>query len=720
MTTVGQLSLGSELASAPIACARIDAARVIVAVNDALCELAAKNADALVGQWLDAVVELMERDLGVRFLEKASPRDESGSAVVFLTEVDPAGVHLQQFLSFVPDLFAVFGFDLNAIYRSESFLRLLGDTSGGDLAKLIHPEDLPTAEAVGKRVLGGEELVEEEVRVRCTDDTYRSFSFLLRSDQKSRTVSLIGRERSHWKRMLDALARSEGQFRVLIEQAPDFVLVSSEGKVVYANVACARVLGMNSADGLLGRDFLSLVHPDDREALIGPRHDDAGVAKPTSVRFVRADESVASVEIGAVEIEFEAAPSTLYVARDLTERRRLEQQLLQADRMAQVGTLAAGVAHEINNPLAYVVANLSFLAEELPHLTRELGARRRGEVPSVLPTGQPRRVVPLDDIEQTLAEAREGTERVRLIVQELKTFSRPSDDDAEPIDVRDVLDSTCNIAWNEIRSRARLVKSYGEVPLVLANASRLGQVFLNLIVNAAQAISPGAASENEIRIVAHKDDRGRALIEVSDTGVGIARHLQRRIFDPFYTMKPVGVGTGLGLSICLTIVRALGGEINLESELGKGATFRVYLPAHSLSVVPSARPRMPGDLRAPRGRVLIVDDEPSVATSLRRALGREHEVSVAGGAPAALELLAANTFDVILCDVYMPGVSGLDLHDKVAAMDPALSKRFVFMSGGIDQPARARLEATSCDVIDKPFAMSDLRAMLTRRLGNGG
>ena len=601
-------------------------------------------------------------------------------------------------------------------HRSESFLRLLGDTSGYDLARLIHPEDLPTATAASERLVAGEELLEEEVRLCCADQSYRSFSFLCRSDPKTRTVALIGRERSHWKRLLDALAKSEGQFRVLIEHAPDFVLVSSEGKVVYANAACARVLGAGGTDELLGRELLALVHPDDRDVLDGPRRGEDGVAKQHTVRFVRADESVASVEIGAVEIDFDAAPSTLYVARDLTERRRLEQQLLQADRMAQVGTLAAGVAHEINNPLAYVVANLSFLAEELPHLTRELSARRRGEVPSTLPTGAPRRVVPLDDIEQTLAEAREGTERVRLIVQELKTFSRPTDDDGEPIDVRDVLDSTCNIAWNEIRTRARLVKSYGEVPLVLGNASRLGQVFLNLIVNAAQAISPGAASENEIRIVAHKDERGRALIEVSDTGMGIPRHLQRRIFDPFYTMKPVGVGTGLGLSICLTIVRALGGEINLESELGKGATFRVYLPAHSTAVVPTVRPRIPGDPRAPRGRVLIVDDEPSVATSLRRALGREHEVFVAGSAGAALELLAANTFDVILCDVYMPGVSGLDLHDKVLTDDASLAARFVFMSGGIDDSARTRLEAKSCDVIDKPFAMSDLRALLTRRL----
>ncbi len=201
----GQLTLGSELASAPIACARIDAARMIVAVNEAFAELAAKPHDELVGQWLDTVIEQMESELGVRFSEKAAPVDAEGRALVFLTEIDPAGLHLQQFLTFVPDLFAVFGFDLAALYRSESFLRLVGDSSGRDLAQQIHPDDLPTATAACERLLAGEELVEEEVRICCTDHTYRSFSFLCRSDLKTRTVALIGRERSHWKRMLDAL-----------------------------------------------------------------------------------------------------------------------------------------------------------------------------------------------------------------------------------------------------------------------------------------------------------------------------------------------------------------------------------------------------------------------------------------------------------------------------------------------------------------------------------
>ena len=210
---------------------------------------------------------------------------------------------------------------------------------------------------------------------------------------------------------------------------------------------------------------------------------------------------------------------------------------------------------------------------------------------------------------------------MRDIVRDVKLFSRPQDEKTGAVDVRRVIDSSSRMAWNEIRHRARLVKDYQPIPLVNANESRLGQVLLNLIVNAAQAMPEGHADRNELRVATRTKDDGRAIVEISDTGLGIRKEHLERIFDPFFTTKPVGVGTGLGLAICHRIVSELGGLIEVESEVGKGTLFRLVLPAarDSQSVkVTTVRPTS-----GHKVRVLVVDDEPAMGRALQRSL-REH------------------------------------------------------------------------------------------------
>jgi len=384
------------------------------------------------------------------------------------------------------------------------------------------------------------------------------------------------------------------------------------------------------------------------------------------------------------------------VAIDTTQRSQLEARLRLADRMASMGTLAAGVAHEINNPLTYVIANLEFLQTGL---------------------SAPDAATRLAELSECVREAREGTERVRQIVRDLRTFSRVDEDQRDRVDVRHLLESAVKLAWNEIRHRARLSKQFAEVPLVEANEGRLGQVFLNLIINATQALPDGAADRNEIRLVTGVDAEGRVVVEVHDTGAGIAPDLLARIFDPFFTTKPLGVGTGLGLSICKTIVTSLGGEISAHSRVGQGTVFRVALPDVGKPV--PKQPQLPPRVAAGRqGRILVVDDEPMIGAAVRRALAPDHEVVAVTRAQEALELIrGGQAFDLVLCDLMMPIMSGMELHRELELLAPEVAERMVFLTGGAFTPrARSFLDGVENQRFEKPFDVQQLKALVRERV----
>src|SRR5882724_5180253 len=275
----------------------------------------------------------------------------------------------------------------------------------------------------------------------------------------------------------------------------------------------------------------------------------------------------------------------------------------ETERMASLGTLAAGVAHEINNPLSYVLGSLDVGLRELGDL-RELLHGRSGELAHI------------SDAVAALDSAREGAERVRHIVRDLMDFSRAGGAGGEFLDIEAVLEATIRVAWNEIRHRARLVKRYAGLPLVCGDEARLGQVFLNLIVNAAQAIE-GEPADNEI-VVSTRREEGFAIIEVSDTGGGIAEADLPRVFEAFFTTKAGSSGVGLGLSICRGIVASLGGEISVSSEPSRGTTFKVVLPfapEESAARRAVAEPQ-PEEGESARSRILIVDDEPLLGQTL--------------------------------------------------------------------------------------------------------
>jgi PAS domain S-box-containing protein len=483
-----------------------------------------------------------------------------------------------------------------------------------------------------------------------------------------------------------------------------------DGKVIFWNKGAERTYGWTSHE-VLGRKAAAWIYKDPTEfqsaqaELLARGEWQGDVIKRTK----DGRELTVASRWTLVRDAAGHPKAVLAIDTDITGKKTLETQLMVSDRMASVGTLAAGVAHEINNPLAAVMANLDYIADSLGRMTE-------GDVASMSPGMRDAWI--RDEIKTPLDDAVEAAQRVRFIVRDLKIFSRSPNDVARgPVNVETIMESSLRMAWNEIRHRANLVKRYGRVPEVEGNEARLGQVFLNLVVNAAQSLPPGQAEQNEIRVTTRVEGE-RVIIEVSDTGVGIPPQIIGRIFDAFFTTKAVGVGTGLGLAICQRIITDMGGALTVESELGKGTTFRVSVPAARKAESDVIAPAVQVPVAARRGRILVVDDEELVLRSVRRILSQEHDVLAMVSAEEALAVcVGGEKFDLILCDLMMPDMTGMDFHRELSLVAPEQADRMIFITGGaFTEKARAFLSETPKEHLEKPFYSANLRAIVQRYL----
>ncbi len=390
--------------------------------------------------------------------------------------------------------------------------------------------------------------------------------------------------------------------------------------------------------------------------------------------------------------------------RSTTRDKELQARLLLADRMAALGTLAAGVGHEINNPLTFILGNLEWLGTAL---------RER--------LGDQAEAAEARDVFLAIDALREGAERIAGIARDLRSLARGTDERLGPVDLRPIIESSLRTTSNELRPRARVVCELDEVPPVRGKEGSLAHVLVNLLLNAAHAIEEGAVDQNEVQVKLARDASGRVALSVRDTGCGIPPEIVGRIFDPFFTTREVGGGTGLGLYVCHGIVTSLGGELSVTSEPGRGSTFRVLLPAWTSPGAPSA-----AEGRAPRTttrrRVLVVDDEALVRALFKRILGREHEVVEAEDGLSALERLGGGErFDVIFCDLMMPRMSGMALHAALSERDPAQAARMVFITGGAFTPEAQRFVAripNAC--LEKPLGTKAIRDLVNALDGDGG
>jgi PAS domain S-box-containing protein len=516
-----------------------------------------------------------------------------------------------------------------------------------------------------------------------------------------------------------ALDASRTRYFALYDLAPvGYVTLSARSLVLEANLRACTLLGVPRV-ALVKQPLARFIVDEDQDLYYMHRKKlfETGDPQAYELRMKQPDGSQVWARVEATLAEGEESEEAVcrVTLSDVTEDKRLRTQLALADRLSTVGLLAASIGHEVNNPLTYVLHNVEALAEALPAIARRLtppeAAMARDEEVSRWATSLAEVRVELGEMCERARSAVEGARRIRDLVGGMQAFSRVDEELIEPLSLNSVLDAALTLTAKEISARARLVKDLGRVPRVSANPGQMCQVFLNLLVNAAHSIEEGRVDDNEITVRTWSEG-GDVMAEVSDTGAGISADHLDRIFDPFFTTKPAGSGTGLGLAICTKIVTALGGTMSVDSKVGIGSTFAVRLPAVEDGEKSAAGA---GDATVgpanPRGRILVIDDEPLVGQVIAGML-EEHQTVVATSGLEGRSILAGDLeFDVILCDLMMPGFSGMDLHGWLKEEHPGAVARLVFVTGGAFTPKTQKFLATvNPPTLNKPFDVARLRA----------
>jgi PAS domain S-box-containing protein len=576
------------------------------------------------------------------------------------------------------------------IYISDSAVRIFGhpreELMNKNLIHLCVPEERRKVEALVQRIVNREPIDPflETTIVQENGNRVDIDCAIVDVVHGGRTLTVnIITDATDRRRLARVIAASNERFRHLIEAVPDAIFViDPKNVVVYANRSAARLLGHEEPGELLGRAAPAWVERN-------------GAAKEYRVR--RNDGSDLILECTSLQIDYEDAPSVVIFARDVTERRRMQEQLARTDRLAALGALAAGVAHEINNPLAFMTLNVEALERLVTNAVSDPALRKK--------------------VLDVVGEVRSGADRVAGIVRDLRMFSRADDVEESAVDLVSVIASAQRLVAHELRLRTHVVVELPDLPAVKASPSRLEQVFVNLLLNAAQAFE-SSSEKNAVRITGGVLANGSVHVDIADNGPGIPADILGRIFDPFFTTKPRGVGTGVGLSICHGIVARLGGELTVSSEVGRGTTLRVTLLPQRASTPPAVAAEGSTPFLG-RGRILVVDDEPAICQSLRALLEEDHHVDVVtSGEQAIHRMLEGEPYDVVFCDVTMREVGGAEVYDRIAQARPGLEGRLVFMTGGATtESARAFLARVPNIRIEKPFSVVVLHRALRAVIG---
>ena len=462
------------------------------------------------------------------------------------------------------------------------------------------------------------------------------------------------------------LVEERSELKQLLSHFPDGIMIHRRGVIVYANQRMASFLQYTSPSELAGKHCLDVISPENHEVIKQRLSLNETIEEYSSVtieiNFHKQNSTdLFEGECTSMSFSFEGSPAVIVVTRDIRERRKHQSLMLSTDRLISLGQLAAGVGHEINNPLCFVMMKLELVSEQINQ------------------DGNP-------TLKRQISEMSEGLCRIQNIVKDLKALSRNPTEETTKVDLAVALRSAISMANNEIHHRAEVFISIENMPPVLGNEAQFGQVFLNLLINAAQAIEPGNAKNNLISIKAFSES-GIVTIQISDSGCGISEQVRKNIFNPFFTTKLSSEGTGLGLSICQSIVNRYGGQIRFDSKVGKGTTFTITLNAceRPMVITEMAKNLDPHDkpMICPRGRILIIDDDKVLLETLSEIIAPAHDTLPLIDANWALTLIEqGEKFDAILCDLMMPNLGGVEFYSKLQKISPQHCPRVLFLTGG--------------------------------------
>jgi len=452
------------------------------------------------------------------------------------------------------------------------------------------------------------------------------------------------------------------------------------------------------------RPYLQFIHVDDRpqvaewldRVLRGSRQ------PPFECRLSQSDSYTRLIELTGAAFRF-LQEAVIIFGRDVTERKRSEASLLQADRLASLGMLAGGMAHSLNNPLTYVLLNLDDLTKKLPSLA-----------------GDSEQIA---DAVARMTEALEGAERMASIVKRMRNLARTDDSEIRTIDLTTVLESVVEIVGNEMHHRGRLITEFSAVQPVLANESRVEQVCLGLVLFAARMLPEDTAKTNQVRLSLYSNELQHAVIEIVCEGVHLDESQLGVLFEPFAPSDEARTA-GFGLNVCHSLVEQLGGQVHAQSIPGLGLSLTVTLPctkpSYSTEPPPSSAQQSSnppiGELGS--AKILVIDDDPGVGRALRLMLEDEHDVTCFTSPREGLRaLLQDQSYDLVFCDLMMPELTGIDIYQVLRFNRPGYETRLVFMTGGaFTASAKRFLSQVPNARIEKPFNLKALQRMVQRSI----
>ncbi|WP_254434883.1 ATP-binding protein [Magnetospirillum sp. UT-4] len=529
-------------------------------------------------------------------------------------------------------------------------------------------------------IYAGEPMAFDHDETRLLEDVARNLSY---------GIATL-RMRAEHERAVQALAESEERYRTLIEMTPDAIIVHAEGTILFANQACERIFATGGRP-MEGMDMLALVGEEARRAIA------ARIASPPDGRvlaehpMLRLDGTAFDAEVVGTGITFHGVPARFLVIRDVTERNQVQQQLVQAAKLATLGEMAAGLVHELSQPL-----NIIRLTAEGALLFIERG--------KATPEWQAQQFQLVADQAQRTAE----------IIDDIRIFSRRDSSPVQVFDAVAAVRSALGVLENQLRpDDIVLVTELTGTPMpVRGRRVQLEQVVMNLLSNAHHALKEmrereGRATQAEIRLSARRKGRN-VVIKIADSGPGIPPAVQARIFEPFFTTKEAGRGTGLGLSVSFGIVNSMGGRLEVVDQ-PKGACLAITLPLDADTPQVPEPAEVASPVFAGEGHVMVVDDESAAAETLGRYLGElGYRVTLSANGADAYDTFMRDPADVVITDLRMPSGNGEQLVERLRDFDPLLPIVIVTGHLGATERLADSLQDDRCAVMKKPVALGKL------------